>query len=94
MQSSPSVCAFMVLQDIARASLIHCLLIKTGAAVVLVCNHLASYCRVGPLVPATVKQSQMVQPACMAQSLEHSRQGTVQGKRPLRKASATLVRLA
>ena len=58
------------------------------------CDHLACHCRVGPLVPAMVKQPQTVQPACTAQSLEHSRQGTVQGKRPLPKAPATPVRQA
>jgi len=84
----------MFLQDIAMGSLIRSLLTETGAAVVLVCSHHAFHCRVGRLVLAMVKQPQMVQPACTAQSLEHSRQGTVQGKRPLPKALATPVRQA
>ena len=75
-------------------SFIHGLPTETGAAVGLDCDHLACHCRVGPLVPAMVKQPQTVQLACTAQYLEHSRQGTVQGKRPLPKAPATPVRQA
>ena len=92
LQPLPCVCDHGLTKH-CQGSLIHGLKLRPEWLLCWFAKTLHFHCRVGPLVPAMVKQPQMVQLACMAQSLEHSRQRTVQGKRPLPKAPATPVRL-